>query len=240
MGQLELLWNLQEHNQRLDYINLQIDKLNKSKFNERVEDNIKKLEYSIERDKANLVKNDEKMRKGDIKLKELNYQLSEIDKDLYGGNITDLKQLDFMDKESNRLKEEINCCELEILSLMEEAENIKSAIEDIKFQHGDMIKEFEKHKIKAKSYEDRLIKKANQERETIREITTKIKKEFLKTYDIVKSNKENALAKINNNECSGCHMIIPMYLIDKVKNEEELHLCEHCGRILYYDKIDES
>lgn len=240
MGQLELLWNLQKHDHKLDYINSQIDKVGKSKFNETVSADIINLEDSIKKGKDNLIKSDAKVRKGYIKLKELNYQLSEIEKDLYGGNITDLKQLDFMDKESKRLREEINYCELEILSLMEEVERIKKDIEDIEIQHGEMIKEFKKHKLKTKNLEDRLIEEKNQEKEALKKITIKIKKEFLEVYYNIKNNKGSALAKINNNECSGCHMIISMYLMDKVKNEEELHLCEHCGRILYYDMTDEK
>ncbi len=58
-------------------------------------------------------------------LKDMDYKLRETEKELYEGNIIDLRQLSYLDKEKDLLRKEIDNKEIEILTQMEEMEKLK-------------------------------------------------------------------------------------------------------------------
>lgn len=61
-------------------------------------------------------------------LKDMDYKLRETEKELYEGNIIDLRQLSYLDKEKDLLRKEIDNKEIEILTQMEEMEKLKKKI----------------------------------------------------------------------------------------------------------------
>lgn len=234
MNQLELLWKLQIHEQRLSSIMENLDELEKGIMVDNLNLRIKRLERDIIKKKNSLKKNDERIRENNLKLKQFDYQLKEVEKSLYSGTITDLKQLDYMDKESKSLRKEINEMELEILSLMEEIEDLKELINEVECEHIKLKKDFEVFRVKQKTKKEELKKEVNSEIEIISEIKSKLEKSALEKYNIAKKNKGYAVAEVLDDECSGCHMIISTSLINKVKKEQDIFQCENCGRILYY------
>lgn len=240
MNQLELLWDLQIHDQKLNDIKANLNELEKGAVIDNINLNIKRLERDIKTKKNDLEKDDERIRKSNSTLQQLNYELIQVEKDLYSGVVTDLQQLDYMDKESKSLRKETNHMELEILSLMEEIEDLKKILEDIEYEHEKMKDEFKKYNIQYKTMEADLKKEAKIEIGTMNEIMSKLEKAVLEKYNMIKRNKDDAVVEIFKNECSGCHMIIPTYLINKVKNEQDIFQCENCGRILYYNRLNES
>jgi len=195
---------------------------------------IKRLERDIEKKNNILKKNDDRIRESNLKLKQFDYELKVVENNLYSGTITDLKQLDYMDKESKRLRKEINEMELEILSLMEEIEDLKQFIKDVECEQQELKRDFEVFRVKQKMRKKELKKEVEKEVEIIKEIKSKLGKDALEKYNIIKKNKGYAVAEVLNDECSGCHMIISTSLINKVKSEEKIFQCENCGRILYY------
>jgi predicted nucleic acid-binding Zn-ribbon protein len=49
-------------------------------------------------------------------------------------------------------------------------------------------------------------------------------------------NKGTAISKIIDNSCSSCNIGVSSLSINAIKNRGELTFCEHCGRILVYEK----
>jgi len=56
---------------------------------------------------------------------------------------------------------------------------------------------------------------------------------LLKRYQAVKRNHAIPMAKVENNQCSGCYMSLPMVVVKRVASHEGIVECENCGRILY-------
>ena len=131
MSQLELLWELQKHEKHLGLLKEKLENLAKSSYIETMTLKMEDLEQELSNRKQSLEENNKLLRKNDSTLKELNCQLKEIEKELYSGVVTDIKQLDYMDKESESIKDSINELELEIISLMEDIEDIRIEIEKI-------------------------------------------------------------------------------------------------------------
>ena len=240
MSQLELLWKLQLHGQKLDNIRADLNQLEKGGELNDIILKIRRLENNIKEKNTILKKNDNKINKTNNILEQLNYELMEIEKNLYSGTVTDLKQLDYMDKESRRLKEDKNNIELEILSVMEDNENLKKVVEEIDYEYVKIKNKLKSYKIDIENKLNKLKQEEGIEVEQINNIVTKLDKSTIELYERTKKTKGYALAEVYNDECSGCHMIIPTYLLNKVKNEQGLFQCENCSRILYYNKKKED
>jgi len=39
---------------------------------------------------------------------------------------------------------------------------------------------------------------------------------------------------VTRNNCSGCGLAVPHSLVNEVRRSEQIHVCPHCGRFLYY------
>ena len=71
----------------------------------------------------------------------------------------------------------------------------------------------------------------------------KISSALMKRYDNWRKRRGTSLvAVIRGQSCGGCHLTLPPQLINEVRKEQELHLCNSCGRILYWqeDKVPEE
>ncbi len=56
---------------------------------------------------------------------------------------------------------------------------------------------------------------------------------LLERYKRVKRNHAVPMAKVENNQCSGCNMSLPMVVVKRVANSDGVVECDNCGRILY-------
>ena len=166
-------------------------------------------------------------------MKELDFQLKEIEKDLYESNISDLRQLSYLDNERERLIEEIEEKEIDILTHMEDMEKLKEEFFQIerdfkalKYEHAELIK-------RHKEIINELNKKEKEENKEIGILHSKLDKNILKKYIQLLNSRGNAVVEVIDNRCTGCNMLLPTFEIDRLKNYNEIIYCENCGRILF-------
>ncbi len=57
--------------------------------------------------------------------------------------------------------------------------------------------------------------------------------ELLSRYKRIKGRYAMPMAKVENNQCSGCNMSLPTSTVKRVASGEGIVECENCGRILY-------
>lgn len=43
-----------------------------------------------------------------------------------------------------------------------------------------------------------------------------------------------AVVPLNNDHCSGCHMMVPAQTVNELIGGHKIHSCNHCGRLLYH------
>ena len=74
---------------------------------------------------------------------------------------------------------------------------------------------------------DRIFKKAADE------AAKAVDAELLARYKRIKGRYAVPMAKVENNQCSGCNMSLPTSTVKRVATGEGIVECENCGRILY-------
>jgi len=68
---------------------------------------------------------------------------------------------------------------------------------------------------------------------TIAELRVKIPSQILGHYDRLVAKGKKGLAAVRNQVCTGCHMRQPIGTIMTLMHDQDIQLCESCGRYLY-------
>jgi hypothetical protein len=64
-------------------------------------------------------------------------------------------------------------------------------------------------------------------------LRAQIPSQILGHYDRFLARGRKALAAVSHQVCTGCHMRLPLAVIMTLRHEEDLQLCDSCGRYLY-------
>jgi hypothetical protein len=67
----------------------------------------------------------------------------------------------------------------------------------------------------------------------VAELRGKIPLPILGHYDRLRARDKKGVAIVRNQSCTGCHMHVPIGLITVLMRDEDIQLCENCGRYLY-------
>ena|ERR1035438_8093874 len=74
----------------------------------------------------------------------------------------------------------------------------------------------------------------------VAELRGKIPPPILGHYDRLRARDKKGVAIVRNQSCTGCHMHVPIGLITVLMRNEDIQLCESCGRYLYLPDPAES
>ena len=177
-----------------------------------------------------------KMKRVELDLKEKTNKIEKHQEDLFGGKISDIKELKQLQKLVAKYKEEKNGIEEDLLVLMEEAENFNKIIISL----GEDLKKKEEKFKKCKEETSEIIL------ETIKEINSLNDKRkaligeiedirFFKQYELLRKDKGgNVILEIDNTICPGCYLDLPSDVIYHLKRDQSMVICPNCSRILIW------
>ena len=193
--------------------------------------------------KDNLKKKNENYKNLQIKLKRKELDLAEqsnkINKhqeDLYGGKISDIKELKQIQKVIANYKKEKDSIEEVVLDLMEEMEDLNKSIGNLDEDLEGKEKKFKKCKEEIDSA--RLVIERNMNSLNIKrgEILNKIiDNRLLKEYELLRKEKGGkAIIKVDDSICPGCYLDLPSDVIYQLKKNRKIIICPNCSRILIW------
>lgn len=227
------LWELQKHYKLLWEIENSIKDPSNLESIKRLRMLLKDMDMKIEDLQNRIGFYEKSMKKNNILLRDLEYKLKEIEKKLYETDIVNFNHLTLLDREREVLNNNIENVETELLKNME-------YIEELKKEHENLSRSFRKYK---KDY-TRLIKehrnlmsqyekKAEDERTEIERISSTIDGNILKNFENLLKTKRIAVVEVIENRCSGCNMLLPSIILDKLGKDDEIVFCDNCHRMLY-------
>lgn len=74
----------------------------------------------------------------------------------------------------------------------------------------------------------------------IAELRAKIPAPILGHYDRLKARGKKGTAAIRNQVCTGCHVQVPRGTVLTLMHDDDIQICENCGRYLYLAEPAES
>jgi len=227
---------MQKHTNNYISIKRTIKELNSKDNIKRIISELKQQEKELEQLKSKIDNNEKLLHKNNVILKDYDYRLKKVEKSLYEENIADLKQLSFLDKERKDILKAIEEKETEILLKMDETEILikeldekNSSVNRLKAAYNKAVKEYKK-------LMEELNKKASEEAKEIKRIASTIDEKLYDQFNRLVNTKGNAVVEVIDNRCSGCNMVLPWVLLSKLREYDEIVICENCHRILYLSK----
>ena len=236
MGQLELLWHLQNHDRKLSSLKLKLKQVEKGDKLNDLQIKLKGIEYDITNKKTQREVNEVKIQRYNNKLEQLTFNLKEIEVKLYSGHVKDVRQLTYMNKEAQEIKKEILKLEKETINLMEEIEFLDKELKDVMQISRKLEHELNNEKEQNLAEIEKLKAYIENENETIGKILSRVKDELKQKYSLLKEKKGKAIVEVSGDKCTGCHMNIPLSTLNSLKNTEIITYCDNCGRILYLNR----
>jgi len=225
----------------LQKIDIDIDREEKKKRDlpliiERVTKEIQGLKNSLKNKSEDYKNLQIKLKRIELDLTEKSNKIKKHQEDLYGGKISDIKELKQIQKVIANYQKEKASIEEDVLGLMEEVEDLDKSIshldEDLK------VKEEEFKKRKEKMDLARLVIKKNINSLNIirEEILNKITDSRLfKEYELLRKEKGGkAIMEVDGSICPGCFLDLPSDAIYQLKMNRKIIICPNCSRILIW------
>lgn len=233
MSTMKVLWELQLHYNLLWEIENSIKEPSSLENIKRLGMLLKDMDVKMEDIQKRIEFKEKSLKKNNTLLKDLEYQLKEVEKKLYEADIVNINHLTLLDRERETLNKNIENVETELLKNMESIEEMKKEYDNLNKSFRKYRKEYtrlvKEHKNLINQYE----RKADYERTEIKRIKSTIDGNILKKFEDLIKTKRIAVAEVIDNRCSGCNMLLPSIILDKMRKDDDIVLCDNCHRMLY-------
>ncbi len=225
----------------LQKIDIDIDEEEKLKRNlpltiEGITKKILALKDSLKNKNENYKNLQVKLKRIELDLTEKSNKIEKHQEDLYGGKISDIKELKQIQKVIANYKEEKDSIEEDVLDLMEEMEDLDKSIghldEDLKAEEKEFKKRKEEMDLSRLAIEKNMNSLNIKREETLNKITDD---RLLKEYEHLRKEKGGkAIMEVDGSMCPGCYLDLPSDAIYQLKKNRKIIICPNCSRILIW------
>lgn len=234
MEPLDLLWELEDQWEVLDSYKKELLDLKNGSGVKQLKKKKAGLEKNLKSTQLKEEKIKEKLTDNEKKLNINNFNMGELDKSLYDGHTTDIKQLEHLSNEKEKIQNKINDSETKVLEFMvnleelnKEAKTIEEELKNIDNDNDELIANSESLLNNLNSEIDNMGKK-------IEALEEKIDEDLLTEYNRVKESRGSGIAELKDSICLGCNIKISTLAEERIRNTKEIFHCESCGRMLYH------
>jgi predicted nucleic acid-binding Zn-ribbon protein len=169
----------------------------------------------------------------ELKVKDQRIKIKRTDSNLYGGKISNPKELQDLQQESISLKRFLSTledrqleCMLDVDEKTEKYTKAQEQLEIIRVKYNQRHQNLNQEKMKLEARIKELLSKRETSTKTISPID-------LKTYEKIRLNRLGvAVSKIENKACSACGATLTASLHQAARSPNQISICETCGRIL--------
>ena len=231
MTTIRQLYELQELDLRIAECNSTISSVD-SQIGNRGELDAIRREFDTQNDYLSQLR--VKHRSQELDVESAREKLQEIEGKLYGGTVTNLRELGGFEKEATFLRSRLGELDDNLLDAMEKLEEAQmrvAALED----ETNLAEE------RWQTNQRDLAERRRQAEETLASLETtrqglvaQVGPQELRLYESLRVSKGGvAIAKVERGLCRGCRMALPTNQIQRARGGRETVLCNSCGRILY-------
>lgn len=232
MSQRAFLYNLQKIDDKIDIIVERIRIIDQTINNQ---DEINTIESKIKEIQKSIKKEQTEFTKVETKSNALISKMKQSEKDLFGGKISNSKELQSLQAEITSLRN--NAIQFED-TMFSHLTTIESLEQDYQIAENELesIKKWKENQVVSLNAEKEILVANLSTLQIEREpINALIKSDLLEKYDHLRKTKNNlAVVILMENSCSACGNSITPAEVQKVKSAVDEYFCQVCKRFLYY------
>ena len=153
---------------------------------------------------------------------------------LYGGTVSNLKELEGLEKETSSLDADLQKREEVLLEMMEALEKSQAALAEAERRTTDQAKQWQVDQKELNSQWQQLGENLEQLESLRKETAGGLAPQQLSLYESLRASKGGvAVARVERGLCRGCLMALPTHQLQKVRMSREPVRCNSCGRLLF-------
>jgi predicted nucleic acid-binding Zn-ribbon protein len=198
---------------------------------------LKKLraEYSISQQQ--LANGLQAQKEAEWALDDLERRLKQQEQRLYGGSVTNAKELYALQQEVQHLRAQQARQEEMTLEIMEAAESLREIVAQKEQMVREAEKAWEQTTASGAAHRAELELRLQEMREKRAQLARGLDGELVRRYEGLRKTKQGrVVSKVEQNSCQWCRVILTPSELQRVRISPELQTCSNCGRILYYDR----
>ena len=164
----------------------------------------------------------------------LEERLQAAEQRLYGGAVTNPRELSASEEERRLLQEQRGAEEDRMLDVMVEIEELQSSRDATQELLGRLETDREAEYADLLQRQDALVVSIDELRRGRQRITPEIPVAMLSVYEsLLKTRGGHAVAKVERGLCQGCRLALPTMENQRAKSSQGIVQCSSCRRILY-------
>lgn len=241
MGNLDALWVYQIAEQQKEMLEREVlNTPSRIKFNKlhsfltEQQNAISRMQKEVEQKQIAMDKLAEKVEKltGDIELECSEFEGMLKDEECTAAEMTECRE------NHEKLLRELNGLQRELATLTSWMENTLAEYKNTRTEASKAKKEYDALRLVC----EQEMKDSEQQRsaaeKNMQEKAKLVDSVLMERYKRVKRNHSIPMAKVENKQCGGCNMSLPMVVMKRMQASEEVVECDNCGRILYAGDLE--
>lgn len=186
---------------------------------------------------AALRKVETEQRDAELALKSVEEKKKQVHDKLYGGKITNPKELGDLEKDEQMLAGQVGAQEEVLLEIMDRAEAAKKLNTTLSAELDAAKRKWKVTVTHAQAETARLQKELAALRPERERAAAQVDKPLLRRYDEIRKTRAGVgLAVTANDLCPACHIKLSPQALIELRDEDELTVCENCGRMLAWQR----
>ena len=154
------------------------------------------------------------------------------EKQLYGGKITNPKELSSLQHEVNTFKAQRDQLETKTLEIMDQVEQAEASVTATSSELKRLEKEWQSQQQQLATEIDQLKNKLADLKQQRQAFAEAIDPHSVASYEKIRKQKEKPVARVEQGICRGCRISLPSNELQQARSGN-LVQCGSCGRILY-------
>ena len=167
-------------------------------------------------------------------LEDLQEKINKINSKLYDGTTKNPKELVNLGNEVKSLKRKIGGKEDELLESMSQVEDLEAKVKTSTEELKQLKQEWQQKQGTLEQRKTEVEPQLVELSQARHELAQQIGLEALRLYEQIRLAKEQAIAKVVQGRCQGCHITLPTSQWQKAR-AGDLIQCNSCNRILYLE-----
>jgi len=159
-------------------------------------------------------------------------KIAAAEKQLYGGRITNPKELSSLQHEINTMKAKRDQLENKALEIIEQAETAEQSVTDASTEYEKLEGEWLRQQQQLTDEIELLKKNLANLTEKRQQLVEQIEPPAVELYERIRQQKKQAVAKVEQGICRACRISLSASALQKARSGQPVQ-CGSCGRILF-------